>query len=222
MIGITTYQLTTYNFMKKIYTFLGLPASGKGTHAEEFANNRGLVLIGIGDLIREEIEKDPSSHIVQQIEDRYDKGIPQKDDVIFWLIKNKLKDVNKGVVFDNFPFSESQHDFIEDLVKEKGWSGPTIIYIKISPETSLKRISSRKICPECKEIFKDDETRCPRCNVPLEVRADDNVETVKKRIAYYEPRIKQILDIYSKKNQVVEIDGEPSIPKVAKQIETIK
>ncbi len=207
--------------MKPIYTFLGLPASGKGTQAENFAKKRKLKLIGMGDLIREEIENHPDSPYANQIQSNYDKGIPQKDEIIFSLIKKKLTNLEQGVVFDNFPFSLNQAEFLSEFTKN-GWDEPKIIYIKISPETSLRRISHRKVCPKCGEIYKGNEKICFKCKEVLETRSDDNEDVVEQRIKYYQPRLKTMLDFYGDKGRVYEINGEPGIDKVREQIEKIQ
>lgn len=207
--------------MKKIFSFIGLPGSGKGTQAEMFARERNLELLGIGDLIREEIEKNPQSKIVHEIEARYDKGVPQPDKIVFELIENKLKKLDCGVVFDNFPFSLPQINFLNEF-KKNGWDLPKIIYIKITPECSLQRIAARKTCPKCNKIYKGAETECSKCGEKLIIREDDNKDVVKKRIDYYVPRIKEVIEYFEKLSRVYEVDGEPSIPEVKKQIDKIQ
>lgn len=209
-------------YKKVIFSFLGLPASGKGTQSEEFAKRKGLPLISIGDLIREEIEEAGERH--SKIEDiiyRYESGIPQEDDVIFDLIQKKMKKIQKGVVFDNFPFSKRQAELLEQLIESDGWEKPVLIYINIDPETSYSRILDRKICPICNSVYGEGETICPNCKSTLIRRTDDNKETLSKRIDFYVPRIKEMLEFFNKYGVVHNIDGEPSIAEVTKQVEKI-
>ena len=104
---------------KQIYTFLGLPASGKGTQAELFARKRGLKIIGIGDLVRNKLaEGDHNDPFIAEIKDRYEQGIPQPDEVAFDLARDELERLESGVVFDNFPFTLNQAKFLDKYIAE--------------------------------------------------------------------------------------------------------
>lgn len=205
-----------------IYSFLGLPASGKGTQSEVFAKRKGLPLISIGDLVRDEIENEDEKHEkIDDIKDRYDKGIPQEDDVVFDLIRKKLKKIQDGAVFDNFPFSIHQAELFESLIVEDHWDKPVLIYIEIKPETSYERILNRMICPKCGNVYKGDEKNCPSCKTELVKRTDDNKETLSNRIDFYLPRLNDMLKFFKRVGVVHIIDGEPEIKEVAKQVDKI-
>lgn len=202
--------------MKKIYSFLGLPASGKGTQAKMFSEERSLPLISVGDLIRDEIENNPDAPDVKDMEINYDKGVPQEDSIIFRLIKKRLENEDKGVVLDNFPFSKKQAEFINDFAEKNNWEPPMVINIEIKPEVSFKRISTRLVCPKCNKVFKSGQT-CDDCGATLEHREDDNVQTLKNRIDFYLPRINEIKELY--KDRLINISGEKTISEVKEEID---
>jgi len=208
---------------KKIYSFIGLPASGKGTQARVFAESHNLDLIGMGDLIRAAIEenKDTNDPFIVEIKKRYDAGTPQPDEIAFDLLKRKLSTLSKdGAVFDNFPFTVRQAELLLSFVKENNWDLPVLFYIALDPESTVERIAHRKICPQCNRIFsRKDITVCEDCGVALISRADDNEETAKKRIQHYMPKINELVKYYREIGTVIEIDGEPSIEEVTIQIE---
>lgn len=204
--------------MKQIYSFIGLPASGKGTQAEIFAKKLGLTPISIGSLVRDAIA-DESNPDRDEMKKYYDVGTPQPDEIVFRLLESKIKTLEGGILFDNFPFTEKQAEWVEKYVSANDLAPLKVIYINISPESAFKRIAIRTYCPKCGLTFKDGETTCPKCGGKLEQRADDNPETLKKRIAQYEPGIKTILDIYQPKNQVIEINGELTIKEVEEEID---
>jgi len=211
--------------MKKkiVYSFLGLPASGKGTQVELFAKKRNLTVISIGDLVREEISKlseTPDKEKLEMIK-HYNEGTPQDDGVVFNLINKKLMEINSGAVFDNFPFSLKQAEYLFKYIHEKKWATPVLIVIDIKETTSFKRINSRKVCTKCKTIVKKEVDKCPKCGSTLTKRKDDNPEILKKRIKYYMPRMKKMQEFYQKNGNLVLIDGEPSISEVSKQLDKI-
>lgn len=197
---------------KRIIVLLGLPGSGKGTQADNLVKMTALPVISVGALAREQLAThnfdDP---FVAKIKSWYDQGIPQPDEVAFELIRRKLSLLEGGVILDGFPLSLPQADFLEKLVTENGWEAPALVYLKIKPETAVRRIVFRKICSKCGSVYTADEDEtCEKCGGLLTVRADDNEKTVKKRIDQYLPRINAVLERFSDFGKVIEIDGEPS------------
>lgn len=205
-----------------IYGFIGLPASGKGTQAMQFAQERGFSHISIGDLVRTELSSEGGdTKLRETIKALYDDGKPITDEIVFSLLENKLATIDGGVVFDNFPFNKAQSDFLLKYASSHDWDDPKIIYIKIDPESAVKRISSRRVCPNCKSIFIGGEV-CEKCGEKLITRSDDNEETVRKRIQNYMPNIEEVISIFQPKGLLFEVDGEPTIAEVKKQVEEIK
>lgn len=206
---------------KQIYCFIGLPASGKGTQAMSFAEERGFAHISIGDLVRDELKNEEGDKEVREtVKSLYNAGKPVTDEIVFLLLEKKLSELDGGVVFDNFPFNKAQSDFLLKYATLHDWEEPKVIYIKIDPESAVKRISSRRICPNCKSIYFEGDI-CKKCGTKLITRTDDNEETVRKRIQNYMPNIEEVVSIFKQKDLVFEIDGEPSIEEVKKQVEKI-
>ena len=206
---------------RKIYCFLGLPGSGKGTQAELLAEEIGAVMFETGDMIREEISScDLTDPFCVEIKQKYEKGIPQPDEVVFDIIQKRLTATNKSVIFDNFPFSEKQAELFIKYCKDNHISNPSLIIINIDKDTSINRIVHRKVCSGCGEIYIDKEsTICEKCGNALITRSDDNIETVENRINYYQPRINETRSIFvSNGYKIIEINGEQSVKEVYKQI----
>ena len=84
--------------MKTIYSFIGLPASGKGTQSAILANKLGTEIVGMGDLIREEMKKDSNDPFVAMVISRYNEGTPQPDEVVVKLLQNYLETSTKDVI----------------------------------------------------------------------------------------------------------------------------
>lgn len=211
---------------KTIYSFIGLPASGKGTQAELLAQRLGIEKpIGIGDLIREVIASESGDPFVAEIKKRYDEGVPQPDSVAIDLLRRRLESSTTSLILDNFPFTKAQADFLNAFVREKNdeFDGPVIIYIKVNPETAIERITLRKVCSECKAVYgATDEMICEKCGGSLIVRSDDNIDIVRARITHYQPKISEVLDYYRKlDHKIYEIDGEKTVAEVTEQIGNI-
>src|SRR3989344_6593101 len=205
---------------KIIYSFIGLPASGKGTQAAVLAKRLGAKVIGIGDLIRTTIDANNNDPFIVEIRDRYNKGDPQPDSVAIDLVKKYLVHIDSDVIFDNFPFSLGQSQFITDFITENTNWKIIIIYLELEPETVIKRIISRKICVSCGTIYESsDEMICEKCGGSLIVRSDDNEDIARTRIGQYLPKIKEVINYFeSKSGKIIRIDGEKSDSEVSAEI----
>lgn len=204
----------------KIISFLGLPASGKGTQAQILADKIGAKVLGIGDLIRDEIETaDVSDPFYADMKEKYDSGIPQNDEVVIDIVKKNLAKFGNKIIFDNFPFSQKQADLFFKLCQDIHARIPFLILVKIDRETALRRILSRKVCTSCETVYIDDGNQiCEKCGGALVSRSDDNEETLTKRINEYSPRMEEVLKAFKKSGKVLEIDGEKTIQEVAENI----
>ena len=204
----------------KVYTFLGLPASGKGTQAEIFAKKIDASIVGAGDLVRNEINNcDLNDPFCKAIKERYDEGTPQPDEIMVDLVKKQLQNLKSNIIFDNYPFNSNQTETFGEILKEMQIKNPTLVIIEITPEEAIKRIVLRKVCADCGTNFKDQDIElCPKCQGPLISRADDNEETVKNRIKKYIPAILEVSTSFPKFGKVVIVNGMQSIEDVSKEL----
>jgi adenylate kinase len=210
--------------MKTIYTFFGLPASGKGTQAKILAKEKNISrIVGVGDLIRDIIKGELQDPFTLEVKQRYDTGVPQPDSVAVDLVSRYLNEAKTDVILDNFPFGAGQAEFLEHYISNHPeWSKLVVIYIKVDAETAVKRSISRKICTGCGAIYGiTKEIICEKCGGSLVVRADDNEETMRNRIEHYLPKVKELIEYYSNKNAIViEVDGEKPVKEVSAEIKS--
>jgi len=213
------------NNNKTIYSFLGLPGSGKGTQAELFMKEVGAdKFISVGTLIREYIALNEDSDYARAVKSRYDSGTPQPDDVAIKLLGDYLRQTKGSIILDNFPFGAGQAEFLLNFIKENPeWSGPVVIYIKISSETAISRISGRKSCLKCGSTFDGSIGEfCTKCGSILETRADDKPDIVRKRLSFYVPKVDEVINYMKQKNtEIYEIDGEQSVKEIANKLALI-
>lgn len=203
------------NIKNRYISMLGLPGSGKGTQAEVLSKAINAKVLSIGELVRKEIN---NKKVDESIVNKYNRGEPQDDSFIKAIVNNEIKKLNnKIIIFDNYPFSEAQVLGYKNMINN---SNSLLIIIQISPETALKRISHRLICPQCRENYIDYKSSdyCEKCGTKLIERSDDKEKIVKQRISEYIPRINKIIEEFEDFGEVCEINGENTPKEVAKDI----
>lgn len=196
---------------------LGAPGSGKGTQAAYIADKYDLPHISTGDLFRENIKnKTPLGIKVKEV---MDTGNLCPDDLTVELVKDRLSkpDCKNGYLLDGFPRDIAQ------AVALDAFSAPdTVIDINVDLNKIEKRITGRRSCPKCNGSFHidfiGDTDVCPDCGEKLIIRKDDNVETVKSRLAVYTAQTEPLIEYYKKQDKLVVVDGNMQIEQVFAQI----
>src|SRR6185503_16850822 len=119
-----------YMQLQKIMVVLGPPGSGKGTQSIKLAQNFHYEQIVLGDLIRDFITGTTPEAIAAK--ERYDKGIPQPDEIATTLLKTKLTTVQStGVVFDTYPLSLGQAQALDEIVNILGIFDFLVIFLNV-------------------------------------------------------------------------------------------
>lgn len=198
--------------------FIGVQGSGKGTQAQKLAGKLNIPFISMGDLFRLQIEK--QTEIGKKVKQIIDAGNLVEDDMTFELLKQGLKDfdITRGVILDGFPRNLNQAKMLETYIKiEK------VININLSETEVLIRLGGRRTCI-CGAIYhikfnppKNDGI-CDKCAQKLFVRDDEREESIKTRIEIYKKNVDPLLDFYREKGVVLDIDGNPPIDEVTKEI----
>ena len=212
----------------KAFTLIlyGFPGSGKGTQGKLIVQQYKANYLGSGDAIREIMQSD--SELAKQVKDRYNKGIPQPDDVIVEIFKEKISRLlqdshNKKFVIDGFPKSINQAQELDTLAKKLSLSAPIFIYLDVPESVVLDRISNRLFCINCgiSYLSSQDEYAkgiCSKCGGKLSKRIDDEPETVKTRLQKEQIIISTLLEYYKKENRLISVNGNQDINSVYKEI----
>jgi len=183
--------------MGKIICLYGLAACGKTTQADLIHAEFDLFQFGMGDRLREEIAS--GSKLGQEIKTYVDAGTLISDELMGKVIStvgDKIKE--SGIVFDGFPRIISQAQMLDEISASLGQEVDKFFYLKIKPETALARIAAR---------------------AELTGRADDkDADAVSNRLGVFEKESNSLIDYYTKKGILVEIDGEMSIEEVYEEI----
>ncbi len=200
---------------------LGSPASGKGTQSVLLCQKFNLYHLSTGDVSRKLAETD------ERIKEIINSGklVPAEEmtmHVINFLTSQK-PDL-KNILFEGFPRFISQYEALSNFLKSKGDDIDAIISLDVSQREAIKRISSRRVCDNCKENFNlftkqpKIEEKCDLCNGKLIQRDDDTKESVKVRFEYYRHNTKELIDYLDKDGKLIRVDGERPINEIQKDL----
>ena len=172
---------------------LGPPGAGKGTQARYLVENRDMVQLSTGDMLRE--AKDSGTEMGDIVADVMARGALVTDEIVIGLIREKLeaRTEHGGFIFDGFPRTLAQADALGDLLAAQGETLDAVIEMRVDDEALVERITARSTCANCGEVYNDNtkpipaDGKCVNCGgTEFKRRADDNEESLKTRLmAYY-------------------------------------
>lgn len=200
---------------RKIYLFVGVQGSGKGTQAKIVAKEKGYCHISTGDLFRS-----LSGELKEKVDEYINSGKLVPDSVVLEMVKERISkpDCEAGVILDGFPRNIFQANEFE-----KEFEVSNVFEIKINDEESLRRLSGRVSCSSCGEGYNlvtqpkpANPEVCDLCGGKLVQRKDDTPTAIKKRIEDYHKETFPILEKY--KDRLIVLDGHKNIDEVAKEI----
>lgn len=204
--------------------FLGAPGAGKGTQAGAVAQKVGLAHIASGDLFRQALAQ--GNELGKKAKSYMERGVLVPDEITINMVLERIKtpDCQKGIILDGFPRNLEQARALDKALKAQGKAIDKVIYIKVSEDELLKRLSGRWICRNCQTPYHAVESpprvrgKCDKCGGELYQRADDKVETVKERLKVYFSETAPLIDYYSRAGKLVEVQGEGSVADITGRI----
>jgi adenylate kinase len=204
--------------------FLGAPGAGKGTQAANLARELGLVHIATGDLFRQALEQGTELGI--KAKSYMEKGVLVPDQITIQMVLERMSaaDCRRGAILDGFPRNLEQAGALDKALARQGKAMDKVIYIKVSEEELLKRLSGRWICRQCQTPYHATDSppkvwgKCDKCGGELYQRPDDNEESVKKRLEVYFAETAPLIDYYAQIGKLLEVDGEGSVAEVGRRI----
>jgi adenylate kinase len=206
--------------------FLGAPGAGKGTQAANVARELGLVHIASGDLFRQALEK--KTELGLKAKSYMERGVLVPNQITIAMVLERLSapDGKRGAILDGFPRNREQAEALDKALAKQGKMVDKVIYIKVSEEELLRRLSGRWICRQCQTPYHITESlpqvwgRCDKCGGELYQRADDTVESITKRLEVYFAETAPLIDYYARPDKLLEINGEGDVSEVARRITT--
>jgi len=204
--------------------FLGAPGAGKGTQAAIMAKELNLVHIASGDLFRQAIEQ--GTELAMQAKSYMEKGKLVPDEITIQMVLERMSatDCESGVILDGFPRNLKQAKALDRALAERAKAVDKVVYIKVSEEELVKRLSGRWICRNCQTPYHSTDSppkiwgKCDRCGGELYQRSDDTPSTVKERLKVYFADTAPLIDYYAQSGKLLEIDGEGEINEISGRI----
>jgi adenylate kinase len=203
---------------------LGPPGAGKGTQARKLVEERGMIQLSTGDMLRE--ARTSGTEMGRKVAEVMDRGDLVTDEIVIGLIEEKLEgDKAGGFIFDGFPRTLPQADALGALLARHGETLDAVIEMRVDDAALVSRISARSTCGSCGEVYNDHTKPIPadgKCTVcggtDFKRRADDNAESLKQRLMEYYKKTSPLIGYYYAKGQLRGVDGMGEIDHVATEI----
>lgn len=176
----------------------GPPAAGKGTQAKRLVENRKMVQLSTGDMLRAAIAS--GSELGKKVEGVMQRGELVTDEIVIALIEERLPEAEAagGAIFDGFPRTLAQAEALDRMLEQRGSRIDLVVRLKVDDEQLLKRVAGR---------FAESG------------RPDDNPESFSVRLSAYNDQTAPLLPYYQGQRKLVEVDGMGSIEAVAASID---
>lgn len=204
---------------------LGPPGAGKGTQAAMLVDERNMVQLSTGDMLR--AARTSGTEMGKMVAGVMDRGELVTDEIVIGLIREQLETAKAdgGFIFDGFPRTLAQADALGDLLGSVGQALDTVIEMRVDDTALVSRITGRYTCANCGAGYHDTaktpakEGVCDKCGgTEFKRRADDNEESLKTRLMAYYKDTSPLIGYYYAKGQLQSIDGLAAIDAVKASI----
>jgi adenylate kinase len=192
------------------YVIMGVQGSGKGTQATMLAGDFDLTQIGVGDILRWNVQA--HTKLGAQIRRTMAAGELVSDDVVEDVVRERLDrhDWNYGFIIDGFPRDRRQAEFFLESYDIDG-----VIHLDLPYSKVRQRVLSRRLCSQCEMDYNiiahrpQVEGKCDVCGGELTTREDDTEEALAARVHDYYEKTDPVLDLFRRKECVFTVDARP-------------
>lgn len=211
--------------MSKIVVLIGAPGAGKGTQARLLEDRRGIPQISTGDMFRE--MKTLDTPLAKEVQAIMASGKLISDELTYKIVRDRTSkpDTSAGTfVLDGYPRTAVQAGQLEELADEQG-KEIEAIEVDVPRDELLKRLTGRRSCPVCGEIYniyskppKQDGVCDLHQETKLDHRADDSEDKVRVRLETYDELTKPLLYYYESSSRLRKVDGTGEIEEIFSQL----
>jgi adenylate kinase len=210
--------------LDRVVIFLGPPGAGKGTQAQDLARRYGVPHLSTGDMLRENIAK--GTPLGAKAKPLMERGELVPDSLVLKMVAARIErpDCSHGFVFDGFPRTVAQAQYLGELLKQHGFRQPVVIHFAIDPALLMRRITGRRMCKVGGEIYNVFERppklqgKCDYDGGELEQRPDDREEVVAPRLQAYQKQTAPLVAYYRRLGRLREVDAAKSVDEVARRV----
>lgn len=180
---------------------MGPPGAGKGTQAQGIADHYHIPAISTGDIFRGIAKADPNtaSDLARQVQDIMNSGSYVSDEITNEIVAERLQepDAAEGFLLDGYPRTAGQVGALDQMLADRGQKLDAVIALQADTDELVGRLLKR---------------------AEIEGRADDNEETIRKRMEVYKEETADLLRIYREHDLLVEVDGLGDVDEVSERI----
>lgn len=205
---------------------LGAPGAGKGTQASVLSDKFNVPHISTGDIFRANMKQ--GTELGVKAKAFIDQGQLVPDELVIDLVVDRLQqdDAKDGYVLDGFPRTIPQAEALDRELEKLGTAIDYTVDVEVPDENIVERMAGRRVCPKCGEPYHHEfkptkvEDICDKDGEALIIRKDDEPETVLKRLTIYHEQTQPLIDYYTNKGILIEVDGTKDVKGVTEQIIT--
>lgn len=203
-----------------VVILLGPPGVGKGTQGILLSESLGWTRLATGDLLRD--HRRNGTPLGRKAQEFMDRGELVPDDLILAMVRELLGGLpsDRGIVFDGFPRTRAQAEALEAVLPDVGRRVDRVVVLEAPDEILVKRISGRRVSPSghvYNVYFSPPKVpgRCDHTGEELEHRADDQEDTVRRRLEVYRSLTEPLIRFYEEGvAPVVRVDGDRDVKAV--------
>ncbi len=203
---------------------LGPPGSGKGTQAKLLCEHLGLVHIATGDILREAVRL--GTPMGQKAKGFMDQGRYVPDDLVNAIVGDKFLRPGRPERFlmDGYPRTLAQAEAFDRVLELAKLPLDAVVVLQVADEEIIERVSGRRVCPKCGHMYHvvhkppKQAGVCDLDGARLEIRSDDQVETVLERLRLFHASLPPVIEYYRRQCILREVPAVGPIPEVRRRI----
>ena len=176
---------------------IGPPGAGKGTQAARLAEAYGIPAISTGDIFRENVKNE--TELGREAKAFMDRGEYVPDSLTNALVRDRLshEDAKNGFLLDGYPRTADQVAELDDILADQGKALDAVVQITADTDEVVRRLLNRAL---------------------EQGRADDTEEVIRRRMEVYSEQTAPLIEVYSSRNLVREVDGLGAVEEVTERI----
>ena len=176
---------------------IGPPGAGKGTQAAKLAEAFKIPAISTGDIFRENVKNE--TELGKQAKSFMDRGEYVPDSLTNALVRDRLDwdDAKEGFLLDGYPRTADQVEELDRILSDKGESLSAVVQITADTDEVVRRLLNRAV---------------------EQGRADDTEDVIRHRLDVYAEQTAPLIEVYSNRQLVVEVDGLGAVEVVTSRI----